>query len=75
MTTRKKKMLSREEIHALRGSLKRKPGDKPFAEWMADLNREEKELEEARFLRMTRAGLLPAIRNSRPSKRKSKSTG
>jgi hypothetical protein len=35
---------------------------------MADLNREEKELEEAKFLRMERAGLLQL-------KRKSKSTG
>jgi hypothetical protein len=36
----------RKRIHALRGSLKIKPGEKPFAEWMAELNREEKELEE-----------------------------
>jgi hypothetical protein len=42
----------RERIHALRGSLKRKPGEKPFAEWMAELNREEKELEEKRFQRL-----------------------
>jgi hypothetical protein len=35
---------------------------------MADLNREEKELEEAKLLRMERAGLLQL-------KRKSKSTG
>ena len=75
MATRKKKMLSREEIHALRGSLKRKPGDKPFAEPWAEYKREEMELEEAKFLRMTRAGLLPATRNSSRSKRKSKSTG
>jgi len=47
-----RKKLSLEEIHALRGSLKRKPGDKPFAEWMVDLNREEKELEEKRFQRL-----------------------
>ena len=40
-------MLSREEIHALRGSLKRKPGDKPFAEQWAEYKREEMELEEA----------------------------
>jgi len=45
-----RKKLSRQEIHALRGSFKT-PGDKPFAEWMADLNREEKELEEAKLRR------------------------
>lgn len=51
-----RKKLSREEIHALRGSLKRKPGDKPFAEWMAELNREEKELEEKRYQRLAALG-------------------
>ena len=45
-----KKKLSHEEIHALRGKYKI-PDDKPFAEWMAELNREEKELEEKRFQR------------------------
>ncbi len=60
MATRKKQ-LSREEIHALRGKFKLNLGYKSFAEWMADLNREEKELEEAKFARW--------------SKRKSKSTG
>jgi hypothetical protein len=45
-----RKKLSREEIHALRGKFKT-PGDKPFAEWMAELNREEKELEERKFQR------------------------
>jgi len=75
MAVPKQKQLSREEIHALRGSLKRKPGEKPLAEWMADLNREEKELEEAKFLHMTRAGLLPVTRNSRQLRSKSKSTG
>lgn len=43
-----RKKLSPEEIHALRGKFKT-PGDKPFAEWMAELNREEKELEERKF--------------------------
>jgi hypothetical protein len=52
----RKKTLSREEIHALRGSLKRKPGDKPFAEWWADYKREEKELEERRFQRLAALG-------------------
>ncbi len=49
------KKLSRKEIHALRGSFKT-PGDKPFAEWMAELNREEKELEERKFQRLTTLG-------------------
>jgi hypothetical protein len=34
----------RKYIHSLRGKFKT-PGDKPFAEWMAELNREVKELE------------------------------
>jgi hypothetical protein len=51
-----RKKLSREKIHALRGSLKRKPGDKPFAEWMAELNREEKELEEKWYQRLAALG-------------------
>ncbi|MEJ0091111.1 MAG: hypothetical protein WDM80_15380 [Limisphaerales bacterium] len=57
-----RKRISHEQtgklIHSLRGSIKFDTGGKPFAEWMADLNREEKELEEAKFLRMERAGLL-----------------
>ena len=54
MANRKKKLSPekmREFIHSLRGKYKSKPGDKPFAEWMADLNREEKELEERKFQR------------------------
>ena len=51
-----RKKLSREEIHALRGSLKRKPGDKPLAEWWAEHHREEKELEERRFRRRAALG-------------------
>jgi hypothetical protein len=39
----------REYIHSLRGKFKMMPSDKPFAEFMADLNREEKELEEQKF--------------------------
>lgn len=50
-----RKKLSREEIHALRGKFKT-PGDKPFAEWMAELNREEKELEEKRYQRLAALG-------------------
>jgi len=52
----RKKLLSRNEIHALRGSLKRKPGDKPFAEEWAEYNREEKELEERKFQRFAAMG-------------------
>jgi hypothetical protein len=63
MATRKKQ-LSREEIHALRGSLKRPPGGKPFAEWMADLNREEKELEERKFQRLAALGKKSASGNN-----------
>lgn len=39
-------------ISAARGSLKRKPGDKPFAEAWAEHKREEMELEERRFQRL-----------------------
>jgi hypothetical protein len=45
----------RKYIHSLRGSFKTL-GDKPFTEWMAELNREEKELEEKRFQRLTALG-------------------
>jgi len=50
-----KKELSRDEIHALRGKYKI-PGDKPFAEWMADLKREETGLVARRFQRLTALG-------------------
>jgi hypothetical protein len=50
------KQLSREQIHALRGKYKFDTGGKPFAEWMADLNNEEKELEEKKFQRMMAMG-------------------
>jgi len=43
----------RKRIHALRGSLKIKPSEKPFTERMAELNREEKALEEVRFARLS----------------------
>jgi hypothetical protein len=45
----------RKYIHSLRGKFKT-PGDKPFAEWMAELNREEKELEEKRYQRLAALG-------------------
>jgi AbrB family looped-hinge helix DNA binding protein len=38
-------------IRRLRGILKRKPGEKPFAEQMAEHKREEKEMEEAKYAR------------------------
>lgn len=40
-------------IRRLRGILKRKPGDKPFAEQWAEHKREELELEEAKYARST----------------------
>ena len=40
-------------IRKLRGILKRKPGDKPFAEEWAEHKREEMELEEAKYARCT----------------------
>lgn len=40
-------------IRKLRGILKRKPGDKPFAEEWAEHKREELELEEAKYARST----------------------
>jgi len=40
-------------IRRLRGILKRKPGEKPFAEQMAEHKRGEKELEEAKYARST----------------------
>jgi hypothetical protein len=54
MATRKNKLSPeqmREYIHSLRGKFKMKPGEKPFAEWMAEMKREEKELEERKFQR------------------------
>ena len=40
-------------IRRLRGILKRKPGDKSFDEEWAEHKREEKELEEAKYARVT----------------------
>jgi hypothetical protein len=59
MDTREKKASPeqmREYIHSLRGSLKRKPGDKPFAEAWAEYKREEKELEERKYQRFAAMG-------------------
>jgi len=59
MGNRKKKLSPkqmREFIHSLRGKYKLNRSGKPFAEWMADLNREEKELEESKFQRFAAMG-------------------
>jgi hypothetical protein len=48
--------LSREEIHALRGKIKLNTGGKPFSQWWADYKREEKELEERKFQRLSALG-------------------
>lgn len=42
------KPVTRRSINRLRGILKRKPGDKPFAEAWAEYKQEEKALEERR---------------------------
>lgn len=39
-------------FHSVCGILKRKPGEKPFAEEWAEYKREEKELEDAKLRRM-----------------------
>jgi hypothetical protein len=44
-------------IHRLRGCMKRKAGDKTFAEWWAEYKREEKELEESKYERWLRSNL------------------
>jgi len=43
-------------IHSCRGSLKLNTGGKSFTEWWADLNRQEKQLEERRFRRLAALG-------------------
>ena len=40
-------------IRRLRGILKRKPGEKPFAEEWAEHKREEREVEDAKYARST----------------------
>ncbi|HOC00827.1 MAG TPA: AbrB/MazE/SpoVT family DNA-binding domain-containing protein [Verrucomicrobiota bacterium] len=47
------KPVTRHAINRLRGILKRKPGEKPFAEDWAEHKRREKELEEAKHVRST----------------------
>jgi hypothetical protein len=41
----------REYIHSLRGKFKMMPSDKPFDEWITEMKREERELEERKFQR------------------------
>ncbi|MGA9778021.1 MAG: hypothetical protein ACLPRE_14565 [Limisphaerales bacterium] len=53
----------RRLIHSFHGKIKLKTGGKSFSQWWADYKREEKELEERKFQRLTALG------------RKSKSTG
>jgi AbrB family looped-hinge helix DNA binding protein len=47
------KPMTAATIRKLRGILKRKPGDKPFAEEWAEHKREEMELEDAKYARST----------------------
>ena len=47
------KPVTRHAINRLRGILKRKPGDKPFAEEWAEHKRQEKQLEEKKYARST----------------------
>ncbi len=49
------KPMTKHAINRLRGILKRKPGDKPFAEEWAEHKRQQKELEEANYARSTSA--------------------
>jgi hypothetical protein len=46
----------RKFIHSLRGKYKLNTGGKSFGEWMAELNHEEKELEERKFQRLAALG-------------------
>lgn len=47
------KPVTKARIHKLRGILKRKPGEKPFAQEWAEHKTEEKALEEATYARLT----------------------
>jgi AbrB family looped-hinge helix DNA binding protein len=49
------KPVTRHAINRLRGILRRKPGDQPFAEEWAEHKREENELEERKHARRTSA--------------------
>jgi transcriptional regulator with XRE-family HTH domain len=67
-----------EAVRRCRGILRSKPGEKPFSEWWADYKREEKQLEEAKYLRWrskrTRTSSR-AIGNSSHWKKKLRSPG
>jgi AbrB family looped-hinge helix DNA binding protein len=47
------KPMTKARIHRLRGILKRKPGEKPFAQEWAEHKAEEKALEEAKYARLS----------------------
>ena len=47
----------RKLIHSFRGRFKLNTSGKSFSQWWAELNREEKELEEKRFQRLAALGL------------------
>ena len=47
------KPVTKHAINRLRGILKRKPGDPPLAEEWAEHQREEKQLEDAKYARST----------------------
>lgn len=47
------KPVTKARIHKLRGILKRKPGEKPFAQEWVEHKAEEKALEEAKYARLT----------------------
>ena len=49
------KPVTKHAINRLRGILKRKPGAQPFAEEWAEHQKQEKELEEAKYARSTGA--------------------
>jgi hypothetical protein len=42
----------KQAIKDARGVLKAKPGHKPFRQWWADYKKEEKALEEAKYIRL-----------------------
>jgi hypothetical protein len=45
--------MTKARIHRLRGILKRKPSEKPFAQEWTEHKAEEKALEEAKYARLT----------------------
>jgi len=51
----------REQIHAFRGKFKFNIGGQLYTEWMADLNREEREREERKFQRLAALGKKSAV--------------